>query len=192
MYTWHLTKNLTLPLDPAWDRLAELALGKEVHQDRKTGFILSRMALKNALKAQGINLSVDELLLSNYHQLHHSPDLTLSLSHTKHYGAALIGKRKDFLSLGVDVEHEERLVKESIKERIAHPEDASLRNIELWCLKEAAFKALMNTGRFEKPLEFSSIEIGDHQWLHSPSGLAGEWRLEKIDQAMLAMAFLRN
>lgn len=192
MYTWKLTKNLTDPIDPEWDELAHSALGNTVHPDRKKGFLLSREALKKSLQEQGFEVSIKDLKVNNFHQLPTLPQLTISLTHTKDCGAALVGNRKDFHSLGIDIENEARIVKDSIRDRIAHKEDEPLRNIELWCLKEACFKALMNTGKFEHPVEFGSIQIGDGKWFHSPSALEGEWKLENIKPFVVALAFLRN
>lgn len=187
-----LTKNLTEPQDPEWDLLTKLTLGDEVHSDRKKGFLLSRAALKNALAELRINTQPLDLRLTSFHQLEKFPELVISLSHTKELGAALVGERKNFRSIGLDIERDERVVKDMIRERIAHPEDQNLRNIELWCLKEAAFKAIMNTRLFEKPIEFSSIKIGEKIWSHSPSKLEGEWELEVVNSIVIAKAFLKN
>lgn len=193
MFKWKLTKNLTNPLDPEWDELADSTLGTGVHPDRKMGFLLSREALKMALKSLGYDTPIRDLKLSHFHQLLLYPKLTISLSHTKECGVALIADRKDFHSLGIDVEHEERQVKDNILDRITHPDDdTSLRKIEIWCLKEACFKALMNTGKFAAPVEFSSIQMTSDRWIHSPSKLEGEWRIERIRPFVVAMAFLKN
>lgn len=192
MVTLKLSKNLTEPQDPEWELLTKLTLGDDVHSDRKMGFLLSREALKNALSEIRIYTHPLQLKLSSFHQLEMFPHLTVSLSHTKELGAAMIAERKDFRSIGLDIEHEERIVKDMIRERIAHPEDKNLRNIEIWCLKEAVFKALMNTDLFEKPFEFSSIKISDDKWSHSPSGLEGEWEIEIVNSIVIAKAFLKN
>lgn len=193
MYTWKLTKNLTDPLDPQWEELAQTCLGDRVHESRKKGFFLSREALKQSFREVGFKLSIKDLKLKEFHRLPSLPDYTLSLSHTKDFGAALIAERKEFLSLGIDVENDSRIVKDSIINRIAHPLDLeNLRKIEVWCLKEAVFKALMNSGQFPVPLEFSSIQLKPNSWTHSPSGLSGEWILQKEGEALIAMAFLRN
>lgn len=193
MHSWKLTKNLTDPLDPEWEDLAQTALGTNVHSERKKSFILSRQALKMALKEQGYGASIKDLILINYKDLAAFPEITISITHTKDWGAALVADRKEFLSLGIDVEKAGRVVKDSVGDRIRHPEDlATLRNIELWCLKEAAFKTLMNSGKFPFPLAFSSIQLEAGRWLHPPSGLQGEWRLEHSQDLVVAMAFLRN
>ncbi len=192
MLTWNLSKTLSKPNDPEWEVLIFSSLPGDVHSDRKNGFLLSRQALIYALKDQGLEISAGALQLVSYSQIRDLPQFTISLSHTKIAGVALVGDRKTYRSLGIDIEQEERIVKDSIKNRISHPADKNLRNIELWCLKEAVFKALMNTGEFEKPLEFSSILIEDKKWTHSPSGYEGEWIFESVTPFVMAKAFLRN
>lgn len=192
MHTWKLSKTLTNSLDPEWETLSRLTLGDAVHSDRKNGFLLARQALQNCLAEVGVSLSPKGLNLRNFHQLENVEQFTISLSHTAECGAAMLADRKKFRAVGIDVEREDRLVKDTISERIAHKDDANFRNIELWCLKEAALKALMNTDDFEKPVEFSSICIGKESWSHSPTGLEGKWELETIKPFVVARAFLRN
>lgn len=192
MHTWKLSKTLTNSLDPEWETLSSLTLGDAVHSDRKNGFLLARQALQNCLAEVGVSLSPKGLNLRNYHQLENVEQFTISLSHTSECGAAMLADRKKFRAVGIDVEREDRVVKDTIAERIAHKDDANFRNIELWCLKEAAFKALMNTDTFEKPVEFSSICIGQESWSHSPTGLEGKWELETIKPFVVARAFLKN
>lgn len=193
MYWWKLTKTLSNPNDPDWDLLIKLTLGDGVHSERKKGFVLAREALRKCLKEGGWEVSPDKLKLQNYSTLAGFPDLTLSLSDSRDCGAAILAKRQDFRSVGIDIEHEERVVKDSIMARIGHPDDQkTLRKIELWCLKEAVFKALMNSGEFQKPVEFSSIRIEDHTWSHPPSGLSGTWESEKSEGLVIARAFLES
>lgn len=192
MYTYELSTILTDPQCPDWELLSFATLGADVHSDRKKGFFLSREALKKALKNRGIEIPVLDLKLIDYHQLEKYPQLTVSLSHTKTCGAAIVAERKQFRAVGIDIEEEDRIVKDSIRERISHPNDQNLRNIELWCVKEAAFKALMNTGLFPKPIEFGSIQIGEDKWFHSPSNLSGEWKMISTRPYVVALAFLKN
>lgn len=153
--------------------------------------MLSREALIMALKEAGYSCSIPHLKMEQYSGLKSFPQFTISLSHTKEAGAAVVADRQTFRSVGIDIEHEERLVKEAVIERVSHPGDLVLRNIEIWCLKEAAFKAIMNTGSFEAPVSFSSIQIEDKTWSHSPSSLQGEWELDIINQIVVARAFLK-
>jgi 4'-phosphopantetheinyl transferase EntD len=191
MHYWKLTQTLSNPKDNDWECLSKLALGEKVHPDRKHGFLLARQALLDALHEAGENFPISKLQIENHNKIKESDSFTLSLSHTAEWGAAILATRDEYKSVGIDIEHEKRAVKDLIISRIAHPEDERLRNIELWCLKEAAFKALMNSGYFDKPLEFSSIKIGDKKWFHSPSNLSGEWELEVINSIIVARAYLK-
>ena len=192
MHTWKLSDSLDIPKDNEWDLLLRLALGDDIHPDRKRGFILSRMALLRALSDMGQAASPQDLVLENYSKLKAFPHLTVSLSHTKDKGAALIADQHTYRSVGIDIEQEARLVKDLVAQRIAHPKDLKLRNIEIWCLKEAVFKALMNSGEFEQNVKFSSIQIEDKKWSHSPSGLKGEWEIDLINSIVIARAYLKN
>lgn len=192
MYIWKLCHSLANQKDNSWDLFSKLALGDNVHPHRQKSFILSRMALSDALLEAGYAVIPHDLFLSDYAKLKAFPHLTISLTHTKDLGAALIGDQQTYRSLGIDIEQEVRQVKDSVARRIAHPQDLKLRNIEIWCLKEAAFKAMMNSGKFDRPVEFSSILIEEKRWSHSPSGLSGEWELDIINSIVIARAFLRN
>ena len=192
MYVWKMSQTLTEPIDPEWQKLLTLAFGDSVHPERKKSFLLSRIALQNCLKEQGLCLNPSELVLNNHHEITCAKQFTLSLSHSKNIGAALVADRVSYRSVGIDVELKERIVKDSVCEKIANPKDCALRNIDLWCLKEAAFKTLMNTGLFDLPLTFSSITIAQDHWVHMPSKLFGQWELEIVRPFVVARAFLRN
>jgi 4'-phosphopantetheinyl transferase EntD len=192
MRTFRLAKSLSNPKDPEWELLTESTFPGPVHSDRKAGFLLSREALRRCLEARGIAAPPRSLTLAGYDMPAHYSDLTISLSHTATCGAALVADRRTYRAVGVDVEHEERVVKDAIRDRIAHPEDAALRNIELWCLKEAVFKVLMNAGAIDRPVEFSSIRIDAGTWSHPATAVAGEWELERLTPFVVARAWLRS
>jgi 4'-phosphopantetheinyl transferase EntD len=175
-----------------WNSLVLGHLGEGIHPERVKGFILAREALRLCLEQAEYSPHISDLQIKKFNSLSKWPEITLSLTHCKLGGAAIIASRDEFISVGIDIESEERLVKESILKRISHPKDINLRNIELWCLKEAVFKCLMNTGKFEKPFEFSEIEISPMRWIHSPSNLEGEWRITISEQLLVALALLEN
>jgi|SRR5690606_32599672 len=184
-------KTLANPKDLEWNTLVFETLGSDVHPNRVEGFLLSREALREAFLTFGRELPPHLLKLENYHQIKSFPEFTLSLSHSRDLGAAVLADRKEYLSLGIDIENENREVKDSIWSRVSHPQDVSLRKIELWCLKEAAFKALMNTDSFPAPIEFSSIEIQHKMFSHSPSGISGEWELHQEHGHIVAIASVK-
>lgn len=192
MFHYQLVTNLNESQLSDGHKLALKVLGENVHPKRVRGFILSRVALQKALESFGVSCPLSSLTLEKYSQVSGIENLTISLSHHPNAGAALVAERNLFPAVGIDIEETMREVKIAVRDRIAHPEDENFRNIELWCAKEAAFKALMNTGNFDLPIEFSSIRISKDHWYHSPSKIEGEWKLLQIDSTMLALAFLKN
>ncbi|HXH76546.1 MAG TPA: hypothetical protein VNJ08_16360 [Bacteriovoracaceae bacterium] len=188
MYNFKLTLSLPDSLFSQWESHADDALGKNTHPDRKKGYCFAREALRLVLQEYNLAPTIPDLTLQVFHCLNKWPEYTLSLSHSKRAGAAVVAKRTEYLAVGIDIELEDREVKPETLLRISHPQDIKLRNIEIWCLKEAIFKCLMNTDKFEHPFEFSQIQITKELWSHSPSGLAGAWELKHSMQHVIALA----
>lgn len=113
------------------------------------GFYNSRMALKTLLEGHGHNiaeLKVD-LALENFQNLIHFPEYLTSLSHTRGAGAAVLAHKNNFLSLGIDIEWSDRIFKPEAQRFFRNPLDSPYENsLELWTMKEAAFKALSPLG----------------------------------------------
>lgn len=192
MLTFHLRKTLISTQESEWEELVATSLGADVHPKRARGFCLAREALRDCFKEFKIDLNVKDISLEGYSQVRGFPTLRISLSHTSEWGAALVGYSAQYASLGIDIEPLERVVKPMILARVSHAEDLDMSPINLWALKEASFKALMNTGKFKAPLEFSSIRISEGKWDHSPSGLNGEWKIDSQEGLIVAMAWIRT
>lgn len=190
MIVWKLCFNLQPQDQSQWDELAECVLGPGVHAGRKLGFQLSREALRTCLSEIGVQREIPNLLLEGFDRLKEENNLTLSLSHSSSTGAAAVAHRRDYRALGIDIELDQRPVKSDIIRRISHPEDLLQEDIVRWTLKEAIFKACMNTHNFNTPFEFSSIQILDHRWQQS-SGLSGEWQVQKIEGHIVALAWIK-
>jgi 4'-phosphopantetheinyl transferase EntD len=190
MSTWKICSHLKNPLEKSWQELIAATFDSALHPDRLNGFLLSREALLQCLQELGHSPSPLQLLLNNERALLNFPQYAISLTHCKVAGAAVVVGKNKFKSVGIDIEQETREVKENIFNRIAHPQDASLRKIELWCLKEAAFKCLMNSGRFFAPIEFSSLQVSSIHWSHADSGLSGSCELETHQGLIMAKAYL--
>jgi hypothetical protein len=100
----------------------------------------SRQAIENCLNSAGLishDLGiVDHLYLRQY------PEYAVSLAHTAEWGAAIIGKRPKFLSIGIDLEKADRKVSKKIHKFFINSNDqVGLEPLEIWVRKEAAFKA---------------------------------------------------
>ena len=138
-----------------------------IKQSTDTAYLLSRTALdiaaskisdeKKGPKCLPQTLSFEERvkLTKDYH-LANFAQAMVSLSHTKNFGAAVVGiddntRNNKNKGIGIDIEVATRLVKSEIIQQIRHPQDDFLKitqtsdfssNLAIWCLKEACFKAL--------------------------------------------------
>lgn len=160
----------------------------------KDAFTNSREALATLLKQEMIsviNLKSD-LELINYQNLKNFPDYVLSLSHTRGAGAAVLAKKTDYKSLGIDIEWSDRHLKDEASRFYRHPDDSPFYQdkLELWTMKEAAFKALSPRG-FSGVLVLSKIIIKDGEFFtHEQPSIRGrvETYLKKVDNKNLWVA----
>jgi phosphopantetheinyl transferase (holo-ACP synthase) len=190
MLTYQIKKSLMPAQDSQWKQLVRNVLGEGVHVQRELGFCLAREALRACFMQRGIKLEIPELVLEKFSAVKGQNSLTISLSHAKDWGAAVVASAKEVISVGIDIEPKDRVVKPMILERISHPEDFPLHPLWLWSLKEASFKALMNTGKFEKPVEFSSLKVTQGNWFHKASNTQGEWKVEEEQGLIVALAWI--
>ena len=191
MLTYQIKKSLMPAQDFQWKHLVRNVLGEGVHVQRELGFCLAREALIACFLQRGIKLEIPDLVLEKFSAVKGQSSLTVSLSHAKDWGAAVVASAKEVISVGIDIEPQDRVVKPMILERISHPEDLPLHPLWLWSLKEASFKALMNTGKFEKPVEFSSLQITQAYWLHEASNTQGEWKVDEDQGLIIALAWIK-
>lgn len=188
--TWKIVHTLEQPLDPAWEQLLA-PLGEKVHPYRKQGFLLSREALRLCLKERGESPFVQDLNLKNYGELISYKKYTISLSHTLNMGAAYIEESSQYRSIGIDIESKLRQVSPAVREKVSHAKDWAYSDIEFWCAKEAAFKALMNTKQFSHPQNFSDIILGKSNWVHATSKIEGGHSIEEHGELIVARAWIR-
>lgn len=191
MLTFYLKSSLSPYEADSWKQLVTASLGEDVHPKRALGFCLAREALRECLKELNIQLGVKDLVLKGFGQVEGMDSLQVSLSHSSEFGAAVVADASKIVSVGIDLEPLSRVVKPLILARVSHPQDLDLSPLSIWALKEAIFKCLMNTHKFEHPIEFSSIRIGDQTWLQEMSGITGEWKLEQEQGQLVALAWIR-
>lgn len=127
---------------------------------KREQWLVSRFALLMALKEYGIEVkNSDELEIDRFLSLQYYPNLLVSLSHHKDWGAAIICQSSSILSVGVDIEDVKRVLKEGTKKFFVHSKDSSMPLIKLWIAKEAAFKAISPLWENEKVLVLSDIWV---------------------------------
>lgn len=102
----------------------------------KADFRLSRYCLKQLTNAS--NLSI-----SRYLHLEEDSSKLVSLTHTRGLAACALCTNPDVKSIGVDIEWTHRNMKEgSFKYFVTDESELKLHSpLEIWCIKEAAFKA---------------------------------------------------
>lgn len=187
-----ITKNQLTPLDPNWEKLISQTQKELIHPGQKKSFFFSRSALLLALKASGYDANISDLELTHFSRLKNFPELTLSLSHSQTAGAALVGKRSELKSVGIDIEAKSRNVNDAVAERIHHQEDFTFNGLEAWCLKEAIYKALMNLEIFSRPIGFSQIQLlSPTKWIFQSSNIEGEMQLFEYEDLLVAQAWIK-
>lgn len=186
IHDWNSNNN------DSWNELIKKHLGDTVHPNRRMGFIRSREALMQCFAEAGHHLTIDQLEVESFSQLKNIREFKISLAHNPQWGAALIADSSQYLSIGIDIEERNREVKNTILERIGHPDDLKISPILNWAIKEAAFKALMNSHRFEKPIEFSSIQIMKNEFLHQGSELGGKWEQIPHESLIIVQAWIKK
>lgn len=189
---YKVTKHLTHPSDPAWELLTSFTLQSNAHPQRVQSFRLAREALRLALLEYEKEVHLADLVLLDYHRLEKFPEYRISLTHNKTYGAAVIAPSFECLSVGIDIEDINRQTRPDVMEKIRHPQDAELAPLERWCLKEAAYKALVNSKRVMGAQKFSEIFVSKQQWTHAPSGVNGMCEMHFLEGQILAIAWIQG
>jgi hypothetical protein len=138
---------------------------KEFRNDQ---WLSSRGALLLALTDLGIAVkSLEELDIKNHDRLIHFPEVTTSLSHHQKYGAAAVSNESDVISIGIDIEDENRTLKEGTRKYFVHEKDHHRGDdLACWTAKEAAFKAVFPHWIHSKPLVLTDLWIGEKTFGH--------------------------
>ena len=126
--------------------------------------LAARNCLKSLLTKYNIPLKKDLPQIIDHIYLKNFPSIKVSLSHTRGYVAASFENSSKILSIGIDIEIFSRPVKPGIEKFFVNSEDDSKYSLlELWTLKEAAFKALSPLLKDEK-LTLKKIWINKNQF----------------------------
>ena len=103
----------------------------------------SRQALLEGLQSLGIDTKIESLQIHQYHFLEHFPDYLVSISHNPRVYMAALALKKNFFSIGIDIEFINRSISSGAEKFFVSNLDASRFNfLELWVMKEACYKAL--------------------------------------------------
>ena len=154
----------------------------------------SRLAL---IKSLDINSSsqftkYSDLKIHNHHYMEKDSKIKVSLSHTNNYAMACSTSHKDIESIGVDLESSDRELKEGIKKFYIIDTDEIQDALHLWCIKEAAFKAISPLFKNEKQLvlkDITVLENGTFQLEINPT-LNGYWMLQSEENRIFTHAII--
>lgn len=132
--------------DKIWEKIPEELLGNIKSLKRATDLLFSRLLLRSLLVEMGEEkVELKNLVFNNFFQLEKFSNYTVSISHTQGLSIAAVAKIDPLLySLGIDVEWATREVKQESIDFVKNKNDdyTDLTPIEVWCMKEAAFKSL--------------------------------------------------
>lgn len=136
--------HLQLPEKPK-SFLGEIALfkfeqGLSPSQTIKNLGLAKEAAIRYVVKK--LNPKIPELSTAyNHHHLIDSPQLLLSISHTKNLLLVIIADSNDYKSIGVDLEYADRKIQPGTSKYFINKIDQVKTLLKLWTEKEAAFKA---------------------------------------------------
>ena len=112
---------------------------KNIGKKRAREYCASRMALQQLCPQSPPDNSFAELEIIEHSHLKKNSKLKISLSHTR--GLAAAAATTQYRTIGVDIELNQRIVKSEVTKFFQQKQDIALSKLELWCIKEAAFKA---------------------------------------------------
>ncbi len=147
---------------------------------------LARDALRQLIKKED-SIEEIELEIESHLHLKKNPQLLVSLSHTKAIGAACICHNRYAQSIGLDIEWSERIIKPGIEKFYLNDNDdlISHTKLDLWMIKEAAFKAISpiyekSKNLEDKPLVLKDIIVKNNQFSTKIASLEymGHYQLE--------------
>lgn len=155
----------------------------------KQEFRLSRYALSCLSKEL---LGFEALEIVDHDHLKLSPKTKVSISHTKEAACCVLSGFDEVLGLGIDIESKQRKYRSGIEKFFKLAEDdQNLSLIELWCAKEAAYKAYFPHYNESKTLIIKDFTIKDSQF-YAFGKLLGRIDFKNTAEFILAIATLER
>lgn len=157
------------------------------HPKRQASFLCARKALQKLVPQEKLG----KLQLNEFHFLENFPRLVFSLAHTRELAIAVMVELKDYRSIGVDLEFLDREVKiGSERHFINEHDDRTLSDLELWCSKEAAFKAV--SFLYSKNLVLKDLWIQNKSFGHveDATKVLGDIESFNLENMLITVALL--
>jgi enterobactin synthetase component D len=165
-FSWKYEKDF----EPSSLSVQEKLLADAIsHERRKKQFTLGRQALKEALERAGFKNQFS-ILKGGKGEPVLPEGFCGSISHSNGTAVAAAAKRTDILSVGVDIEHKERTLKENILSSVASDNekkwltetDTNLRTLMLVSAKEALYKML-----YPECLKYFGLHDAELNWIQT-------------------------
>lgn len=175
--------------------IPEFVISKYPSSKRVREHYTSRLALIDALSKTNRSsnfTTYQDIEIYNHLHLKADNSILVSLTHTNSLAAAAISTSKNISSIGIDIESTSREMKEGILKFFRREDDEVDNVLELWCIKEAAFKAISPLYQQEKRLVLKDIIINDKGEfiLDSEQSIKGLYKIEVKEDHYVALAII--
>ncbi len=146
------------------------------HVNRHRQWASGRVALSLALKDLGLEINLLQAKFLDHQSILELPKWKFSLSHTDSFAAAWLLPKSPHAGMGLDIEDNDRVVPYGVSERMKNAGDsAALSPLELWCIKEAAYKTLLP--ELQESLWLKSIVVKERTFtIDGWEQFKGEWQ----------------
>ena len=159
---------------------------KSITPKRVREYAASRKALATLLQTE----KYEDLEIENNLHLADSPKTKVSLSHTRGISAAVISSTHT--SVGIDVEFADRAFKDEVTKFFKLEQDVAMPTLELWSIKEAAFKAFEPLKKYKaikETLVLKDLIVTDKHIIFNQEVVAS-WNCQKHDGLITAVAWI--
>ena len=156
------------------------------------------LILKNYFQEK---IPANKLRIVNHQNIENRPDLKASLSHTKDgWAVGLICNAPHVKGVGIDLEFQDRVIKNGAEKLYLNNHDEFQNLLDLWCKKEAAFKALsplLDHKILNKTFVLKDIVIKNNTFhLYNRDTVLGSFTTESVNikqqSFLLTAAYLEN
>lgn len=160
---------------------------KSAHPKRQASFLAARKALQKLVPYT----KLEELHLNEFHFLQAYPEKIFSLAHTQDHAMAVMVDKSNYRSVGADMEFADRALQAGSDRHFLNSlDDQSLTKLELWCAKEACFKAI--SFLYDKNFVLKDLWLKNNSFGHVSdiSQSLGEYKLIRQEKLILAFAIV--
>jgi len=140
------------------------------HPEKNYSHYLSRMGIQYLSKVLGaLPPPLDKIELVDFQHIKALPGHIFSVSHTKDCALVASAQAEKFKGIGVDIERVHRTIKVDSEKYFLNSDDSFQGSLlEKWCVKEACFKALSNSGEAIKLLQEAVVIDNNFYFKENP------------------------